>query len=111
MTFAWPRIPLDDDSRRAIEAAHWKRFSATSIVAVAEAWNAGVTTAQMAPDMRCSPASLRILIGRLTQLGVKLRKAGQAAPKHPQSAALDFPPEEVRQAPQAPRRFSWEPTA
>lgn len=107
----WAREPLDDASRAAIARGRWVRFPEATVVAVAEAWNAGMTTAHMADDLRCSPASLRILIGRLTQIGVKLRKASQsgsvARSRRPSPPPAVATPEAFAR-PAALRRFSWD---
>lgn len=74
----WRRSPLLESDLIAIDTVTWRAFPRATVIAVAEAWNAGVTTAEMAADLGCSPASLRMMIGRLKQCGVTMRQASEA---------------------------------
>jgi hypothetical protein len=73
--FDWPCKPLMADDLVAIDATRWRVFPRATVVAIAEAWNAGLNTATMAADLECRPGSIRVLIGKLTQVGVALRTA------------------------------------
>jgi len=84
----WKRAPLDADGVRALDSVTWRALPRDTVLAVAEGWNAGMTTADMAADLGCRPASLRIMIGRLIQCGVPMRRA--VTPGLP--AALTPPP-------------------
>lgn len=74
---SWPRHPLTAADMAAVAATRWRTFTRETVIAIAEAWNAGMVTADMAKDLRCKPGSLRVLIGKLTQVGVEMRRAGR----------------------------------
>lgn len=71
----WPRSSLSDEDVAIIEKVKWVVYPFATVIAITEGWNAGLTTAQTPADLQVKPGSLRVLIGRLTQLGVELRRA------------------------------------
>lgn len=76
----WPRAALTEAEIASIQTRRWKAFPVDTVIAIAEAWNAGMMTADMARDLACSAASVRMLLGAIGQCGVKMRIAsGQPA--------------------------------
>lgn len=76
----WPIGDLSAQDVAIIEAGKWHCFGTSTVVAIARAWQAGMTTAQMAADLGCGPGTLRLLLGRLKQIGVDLRSADRMRP-------------------------------
>jgi hypothetical protein len=76
---AWPISDLSESDLAAIDKAKWTVFPRDTVARITMAWNAGMKTADMARDLECRPGSLRVLIGKLTQIGVKVRRANEPA--------------------------------
>lgn len=74
---SWLRNALTDADLDAINRTNWRVFPRETVIAIAEAWNAGMDTAPMAADLNCKPGSLRVLIGKLVQIGVKMRSGAR----------------------------------
>ncbi len=71
----WPRTPLRPEDYAAIDGVHWRAVAKKVAIAVAEGWNAGLDTKSMADAMGVTPGTYRVLLGKLTQIGVQLRPA------------------------------------
>lgn len=103
----WSRSPLSADDLLRLDAVKWWRVTRELAQAVAEGWNAGLTTKEMAMATGYSPGSFRILLGRLTQIGVSLRGAGQKVAAD--VVTVDEPIPVKSETPRlALRKFSWE---
>ena len=84
------RLPLHDQDYTAIQSVHWRRWDAESVCAIAEGWQAGLSTTTLARCLNCQAGSLRFLIGKLRQIGVKLRPAkAQSHARSRRSAEAD----------------------
>lgn len=114
VTARWPRQALSEADEAALASKHWRKRPVEIVRAVAEAWNAGMTTAEMAADLGCKPGALRITIGVLVQAGVSMRRAKpMRAPIFQASPEIKRGVESVerthdRRADKLLRRFSWE---
>jgi len=75
----WPAKPLSADDLKIVDRTNWRVFPKATVIAIAEAWNAGMLTADMARDLGCKPGSLRVLIGKLGQIGLQMRRREDAA--------------------------------
>jgi len=69
------RLPLHDQDYAAIQSVRWRRWDAEIVCAVAEGWQAGLSTTTLALCLNCQAGSLRCLVGKLRQIGVRLRPA------------------------------------
>lgn len=108
----WPRQALSEADEAALMSKHWRKRPVEIVRAVAEAWNAGMTTAEMAADLGCNAGALRITIGVLVQAGVQMRRA-HVPRTPPPIATIRRGVETVERtfdhrADRLLRRFSWE---
>lgn len=74
----WPREPLPPLERIRINLANWSVFTYDEQLAIAEAWNAGLTVAVMSRQMHRSPTAVQTLVDNLRHLKVPMREATEA---------------------------------
>jgi hypothetical protein len=70
--------PLSPADEALIRAVKWRVWTIDQALAIAAGWNGGMTTAEMAADLECRPGSVRLTIGKLTQIGCALRPGPHA---------------------------------
>lgn len=78
---AWPSAALTDADRTAIARTNWRRYPVATVTAMASAWQAGMTSADMARDLGCTHGTVKLLIAKLRQVGVALKPSAWEAAK------------------------------
>lgn len=84
----WKRGEIPDAEAALILASNWRMVTADEALAVAQGWNANLTTKEMAAVSGRSAPSYRMLLGRLKQIGVTLRPAVSNQERDARRAAL-----------------------
>ncbi len=81
----WRRAPLSDEDNRRLDAVKWSAFTRDEAQAIAEGWNAGLDANAMHAQFHrtIGRQSICILIGRLSQLGIVMRRRDQAPTARP----------------------------
>lgn len=81
MTVAWREIPLIHEDRERLATMGWRKVTLGQAISIAQAWNAGLSSPQIAAHLGTRLGAVTCSIGVMRKADIALRAANDSSPE------------------------------